>query len=114
MRKVIICMIMALLVVPFWTASAKADFTLSFEGKASIAGYREAGKPFAWNIIKNCTISFYFTKWIAIKLTPFCWFSLRNGQLLICGSEGNYTYTDGTRIKGFLIFPDGVWTIGGV
>lgn len=106
-------MVMVLLVVPFCATSSKADFTLSFEGKALIAGYREVGRPFAWNIIKNCTISFYFTKWVALKLTLFCWFSLRNGELIICGSEGNYTYTDGARIKGFLIFPDGVWTIGG-
>jgi hypothetical protein len=112
MRKVFVCMVMALLVVPFLATGQKADFTLSFEGKALIAGYREAGN-FSWNIIKNCTVSFFFTKWIALKLTPFCWFSLRNGQLLICGSESNYIYTDGTRIKGFLIFPDGEWIIGG-
>ena len=112
MKKVCICMVMVLLVIPFWTAGAKADFTLSFEGKASIVGYRESGS-FTWNIIKNCNISFFFTKWVAVKLTLFCWFSLRHGELIICSDNGNYTYVDGTRIKGFLIFPDGEWIIGG-
>ena len=105
-------MIIVLLVFPFLATSEKAAFTVSFEGKASMAGYREVGNPFSWHFIKNCNVSFRFTKWIILKGSSFCWFSLRNGELSIYNSESNYNYIDGTKIKCFLIAPDGIWTIG--
>jgi hypothetical protein len=110
MRKAAIFLMTVLLVVPFLTTSGKA-YTLSFEGKAAVAGYRGVENP-SWNIIKNCNISLFFTRWVMFKSTLFCWFYLRNGELSICNQESNYNYTDGVRIKGFLIFPKGIWTLG--
>ena len=114
MRKMFIYIIMIMLIVPFLAINVKANPALSFEGKASVVGYRDVGKPFSWHFIKNCNISLNFTKWTILKGSLFCWFSLRNGELSIYNSESNYNYVDGTRIRGFLIFPDGIWTIWGV
>lgn len=112
MRKVFVCIMIVLMVVPFWATSVEADFTLSFEGKASIAGYREVGSPLAWNIIRDCNVSFKFYDWISIKGNFLFCYRLRGGEFLINGSNGNYTYNDGAKIMGFLLCPNGLWTIG--
>jgi hypothetical protein len=109
MKKVFVYISIALLVIPFLAISGEA-YTLSFEGKASVAGYRDAGSP-SLSIIKDCNISLNFTKWIIFKFASFCWFSLRSGGLSIYNSESSYNYTDGT-IRGFLFLPVGIWTVG--
>ncbi len=113
MRKIFIFMLIVLMVLPFLAISGEA-YTLSFEGKALIAGYKEVGNPSSWKFIKDCNVSLNFTKWTMLKITPFCWFSLKNGELLIYNSESNYNYVDGTRVRGFLIVPDGIWTVWGI
>jgi len=64
-----------------------------------------------WNIIRDCNVSFRFYDWISAKGNFLFWYRLRGGELLINGSNGNYTYNDGVKIVGFLLFPNGLWTI---